>query len=1084
MNRIRISTAIALLLSTVFAGAAQTSVSETPLWLRANEISPDGSTIVFSWQGDIFTVGIDGGKAMQITSNPAYDSNPHWSKDGKQLIFASYRNGTKDIFRVSAEGGVPQAITDYPGSNETPIYIREDGYIVFTSPIYFDSASSDYPGNSSLYMVRTPGERPIPVTSLPVSALSISPKNGKILYEDIKGYEDPFRKHHTSSVTRDIWLYEPTTSNSLSIDSKGKFTKLTTFEGEDRNPVFASDGDIFYYLSEQDGNSNVYRSSLSSPDKNEQITFFNTHPVRYLSVADNGTMSFSYNGELYVKKAGKEPEKLDIRILKDNVERGVQYSDVSSGASAFALSPNEKEAAIIVRGDVYVTSLEYNTSRRITNTPEQERDICFSEDGRTIYYSSERDGHWGVWSTSLTNKDDKYFTYTTSFEEKKVTEDGQTCFQPAVSPDGKWIAFLRDRTELVIKNIKTGKEQSLFKNINYSYTDGDQSFEWSPDSRSILCNWQAEGGWNNEDIALIDIESGKITDLTESGYSDNNFHWALGGKAVVWTSDKAGYRSHGSWGAQNDIYAMFLDAKEYYKFIRDAEYDKMETLLKDEKKKDEKKDGKDSTKVQKKEKIVLDLENRKDRIVRLTRYSGMTHDHYMKEDGSKLYYIMRNGRSNDLFVTDIKKNDTKVLASGVSGSIQADKKGSSIYVLGYNGITKIDLNSGSKKQISFKGEYEYKPAGEREYIFSHIWKQVEEKFYDPDIHGIDWKGYRDAYAKFLPFINNNFDFQEMLSEMLGELNGSHTGARYSYRSNLNLGSLGAFYDMKYDGDGLKIKEIIPGGTLYEALPDLKEGDLVLAIDGKKIEKGKEWFSLLKMKAGKKVEVTVKRKGHKEENVIVTPAFSDYDNLYRRWVKQREEIVRELSGGKVGYVHVEGMNSPSFRTVYSELLGKYRNCDAVIVDTRHNGGGWLHDDLVTLLSGKRYIDYKPRGQYIGSDPYNKWTKPSCVLMGEDNYSDACGFPYVYKTLDIGKLIGAPVPGTMTAVWWENQVDPTLVFGIPQVGSMGVKEGRYIENMQIEPDIEVYNDPASMLEGRDLQLEAAVREMLKAIEEAGK
>ena len=239
-----------------------------------------------------------------------------------------------------------------------------------------------------------------------------------------------------------------------------------------------------------------------------------------------------------------------------------------------------------------------------------------------------------------------------------------------------------------------------------------------------------------------------------------------------------------------------------------------------------------------------------------------------------------------------------------------------------------------------------------------------------------------------------------------------------------------------------------------------------------------------MKAGKKVEVTVKRKGHKEENVIVTPAFSDYDNLYRRWVKQREEIVRELSGGKVGYVHVEGMDSQSFRTVYSELLGKYRNCDAVIVDTRHNGGGWLHDDLVTLLSGKRYIDYKPRGQYIGSDPYNKWTKPSCVLMGEDNYSDACGFPYVYKTLGIGKLIGAPVPGTMTAVWWENQVDPTLVFGIPQVGSMGVKEGRYIENMQIEPDIEVYNDPASMLEGRDLQLKAAVREMLKAIEEEGK
>ena len=174
-----------------------------------------------------------------------------------------------------------------------------------------------------------------------------------------------------------------------------------------------------------------------------------------------------------------------------------------------------------------------------------------------------------------------------------------------------------------------------------------------------------------------------------------------------------------------------------------------------------------------------------------------------------------------------------------------------------------------------------------------------------------------------------------------------------------------------------------------------------------------------------------------------------------------------------------MNSPSFRETYSKLLGKYRHCDAVIVDTRHNGGGWLHDDLATLLSGKAYIEFRPRGQYIGTEPYSKWTKPSCVLMCEDNYSDACGFPYVYQTLGLGKLVGAPVPGTMTAVWWENQIDPTIVFGIPQVTSWGLKEDRALENLQIEPDILVYNDPAGVLRGEDKQLEAAVKEMLLEI-----
>lgn len=355
---------------------------------------------------------------------------------------------------------------------------------------------------------------------------------------------------------------------------------------------------------------------------------------------------------------------------------------------------------------------------------------------------------------------------------------------------------------------------------------------------------------------------------------------------------------------------------------------------------------------------------------------------------------------------------------------------------------------------------------------------MAEKFYDPEIHGIDWNGYKENYSRFLPHINNNFDFSEMLSEFLGELNGSHTGARYRFRTGVSLGHLGIISDNEYKGDGIRIKEILPGGVLSNTAPEVKAGDIITAVNGKEIKSGDIWQELLAGKGGAKVMLTI----NKKENVFVIPSYTDQVQLYRRWVRRNEEMVERLSGGRIGYVHVQGMNSESFREVYSNLLGKYRTCDAVIVDTRHNGGGWLHDDLATLLSGKEYIRYTPRGQYIGSDPYSKWNKPSCVLIGEDNYSDASGFPYVYKTLGIGKLIGAPVPGTMTAVWWENQVDPSLVFGIPQVGALGVKEGRWLENMQIEPDILVYNDPASSLRGEDKQIEAAVIELLKEVEEA--
>lgn len=1075
-----------LLAISAFAMLSGTLMAQdSPLWLRRNDISPDGTRIVFNYKGNLYVVDSKGGEARQLTSNPAYDTDPMWTPDGQSIVFASYREKSKDIYKVSAQGGTPVRLTTHPG-NETPKAVLADGSVIFSANIQQDAQYGNFPGDAQLYKVGPDGGRPVQVTSLTVSEMSVAP-DGKVLYEDYKGYEDPYRKHHTSSVTRDIWLYTPgqASEGSFSINADGDFKKVSGFNGEDRNPVFAADGSTYYYLSEQDGTLNVYRSSIENPQESRQLTYYKGNPVRYLSISDNGTLCFSYDGELYTMKDGAEPQKVRISIVTDQIERPVQEQTMGSGATDLAVSPNGKEVAVVIRGDVFVTSVDYRTTKRITNTPEQERSVWFSKDGRTLYYAAERNGHWGIWETSLTEKDDKYFTYAVQMEEKMVTKPGETCFQPQVSPDGESIAYLKDRTAIAVMDIKSGKEKIVLdKSVNYSYTDGDQSFEWSPDSRYILCNYQADGGWNNEDVALIDVGSGEITDLTQSGYTDGGFRWALKGKAMTWTSDKNGYRSHGSWGAERDVYIMFFDGKEYLNFVREKEDREIADMLKGEKekkKKEEKKEAKDSVKAEKKpEKLVLDLADRQNRIVKLTPNTGRLGDHYLTQDGKKLFFMTRLEKGMDLCMLDVEEGNVKVVSKGVYGSLYPTRDDKYMYLLSGSGVSKISTANGSKESISFSATFEYKPAQEREYIFNHIWKQVNEKFYVADIHGIDWAGYRDTYAKFLPHIDNNFDFQEMLSEMLGELNGSHTGARYYYRSGFNMANLGVIYDNEYKGDGLKIKEVLKGGTLYIQDPEIKAGDVISAIDGVQITEGMDWYGLLKQKGGKKMQLTVKRGGKKAENIYIEPAFTDYRQMYNRWVEQRAEMVKKLSGGKVGYVHVEGMDSQSFRKVYSELLGKYRTCEAVIVDTRHNGGGWLHDDLATLLDGQGYIRFEPRGQYIGTEPYNKWTKPSCVLIGEDNYSDACGFPYVYKTLGIGKLIGAPVPGTMTAVWWENQIDPTLVFGIPQVGAIGVKEGRYLENMQIEPDILVYNDPASVLRGEDKQLEAAVAEMMKTIE----
>ena len=416
------------------------------------------------------------------------------------------------------------------------------------------------------------------------------------------------------------------------------------------------------------------------------------------------------------------------------------------------------------------------------------------------------------------------------------------------------------------------------------------------------------------------------------------------------------------------------------------------------------------------------------------------------------------------------------------GALIPDKEGKNIFMCTGGQLKKIEIAGSKITPISFEAFFDYRPYEERAYIFNHVYQQVNDKFYVADLQGTDWKGYKEAYQRFLPHINNNYDFAEMLSEMLGELNASHTGARFGAGSSaLPTATLGVFYDESYKGAGLKIKEILAQSPFTQKKTDVKAGCIIEKIDGKAIEANADYFPLFEGKVGRKVILTVYDPATKkrfEETVKAISYGAQSELLYKRWVKRCAQKVEELSGGRIAYVHIKGMDSPSFRKMYSELLGRYRNKEAVIVDTRHNGGGWLHDDVVTLLNGKEYQRFVPRGQYIGSDPFNKWLKPSCMLTCEDNYSNAHGTPYVYKTLGIGKLIGAPVAGTMTAVWWERQIDPSIVFGIPQVGCMDM-QGKYLENQTLQPDILVYNEPGASLKGEDAQLKAAVDHLLKEL-----
>lgn len=1080
----------AMLLSASTLTAMAQEPSEGPLWMRYSAISPDGSTIAFAYKGDIFTVPVSGGEARQITSNAAFDSRPVWSPDGSRIAFVSYRMGGADVFIVSKEGGEPTRLTTH-SAGEFPVAFKDDSTVLYSAYIQPAAESMQFPSStfSQIYAVSTEGGRPVMFSTLPLENISFSPDGTTLLYNDKKGYEDEWRKHHTSSIARDIWSCKFEGDNV----NEGVFTKITTFDGEDRDPVYAPDGKSFYYLSEQDGTFNVWKRSLAD-GSDVQITRFAGNPVRFLTVAKNGTLCFGYDGEIYTVTEGAEPRKVNIEIIADKQDRNLIKQPVYY-ANEIAVSKDGKQVAFIYRGDVYVTMTDYATTKRITNTAEQERDIDFAPDGRSLIYSSERDGLWQVYRASIVNDDEKLFPYCSEIKEERVTNSDVPSFQPLFSPDGKEVAFLENRTTIRVINLDSKEVRTVMDGkYEYSYSDGDQWYQWSPDGKWILSNCIFEGGWNNKDVALINASgNGEMHDLTQSGYTDANAKWVLDGKAMIWFSDRAGYRSHGSWGAESDVYIMFFDLEAYEKFRMSEEelalYEeeqKIKDVAEEKAAADDKKSGKDkkSKKGEQKEEeetepLKLDLDNSEYRVMRLTVNSSNLGDAVLSKDGNKLYYITSFEGGMDLWVHDLKENTTTILSKGVGyGSLILSDDGKNIF-MNTGRIKKIDVGSGKITPVEIEGVFEYKPYAERQYMFDHAWRQVKEKFYDPEIHGVDWDGYKAVYEKFLPYINNNFDFAEMLGEMLGELNGSHTGARYyGGGASYPTAYLGVFYDDTYEGDGLKIKEIIKRSPLTQIPNDVKAGCIIEKIDGEPVLAGQDYFPLLEGKVGKKIRLTVYDPvASKRFDVEIKGLGSEGGILYQRWVERNREIVDSISGGKIGYVHIQGMDSPSFRTLYSELLGRLRQKDAVVVDTRHNGGGWLHDDVVTLLSGKEYQQFRPRGQYIGSDPFNKWLKPSCMLVCEDNYSNAHGTPWVYKRLAVGKLVGAPVPGTMTAVWWESQIDNSIVFGIPQVGCWDIQKEEYMENVELQPDILIYNDPADVVNGYDAQLKAATESLME-------
>lgn len=1065
--------AIAALSAAVSAAAAQSPVG----WLRYPALSPDGSTIVFTYKGDLYRVPATGGTATILTTHTAQDFMPVWSRDGKQIAFASDRFGNFDIFVMPADGGAAKRLT-YHSAPEYPYAFSADGESVVFGGARGDAASNrGYPTGSQpeLYQVAVKGGRPEQLLTTPAEDVNVSRDGRVMLYHDRKGGENAWRKHQTSAIARDVWMYDV---------RAGTHKQLTTFAGEDRSPLLSPDGQSVFYLSEESGTFNVHRMPLAG-GASQKLTSFTSAPVRFLTMAGNGTMAFSQDGALYTLRPGSQPQKVDVRIAADAKVNAERVLSVSGGVREMTVAPSGREVAFTFRGDVFVVSTEGGITKRITRTPAVETGLSFSPDGKSLVYASERNGRWGIYEVRRTRDAEPYFHVSTVLKEQPLLVNDKQNYQPSFSPNGKELAWIEDRKLLRVMDVTTKQARTLLGEQEIFSQNPGQHFQWSPDGQWMLFDYDVPGVAPSE-VGLVRTDGkSKAVNLTQSGFNDSRAKWILGGKGMLWFSNRDGLKAVAQGGgAQSDAYGMFFtrDAWDRFRLTKEEA-----ALLKEQEDAaaKEKKPASDTSKAAKPapDVVTLDLDGAEERKARLTIHSSNMGDALVSKDGETLYYLARFERGMNLWSTNLRTRETKqVVALNANGaSMTWDKDQKNLFVLADGSLSKIDPVSAKRDAIAVNGELVLDEQAEREAQFDHVWRKVRDTFYQKGYHGADWDALRTLYEKHVPHVGNAFEFSELLAEMLGELNISHSGSTYAGGTPTDdaTASLGVIYDQSYRGNGVRIAEVLRLGPLDKAGLTVRAGTIIESVNGEVISPDRDIAMLLNRQAGKNVLLTLVD-GTTRSEVVVKPVSLAEENrlLYTRWVKRNADEVEKLSNGQLGYVHIPGMNDGAYRTTFEEVMGRYALRKGLVVDTRFNGGGDLVADLAMFLSGQRFFNYTTDTRSNGFEPNFRWTKPSVSLANEANYSDGHCYAFMVKTLKIGPLVGMPVPGTCTFAGWES-LEGGVRWGVPGVGVKDDATGRFLENWQTDPDVRVANEARTQAGGKDQQLEAAVAELMKRI-----
>ena len=1045
-------------------------------------VSPDGKQVVFEWREDLWSCPTEGGRATRITAHPARDSYPHFAPDGKTLFFCSTRAGALQLFSMPLEGG-PATQLSFHSEGGTLEAISPDGTTALIR------GERDEPGFRPQRLIRIDLRRTAPEAYLfntKGNSASWLPDGSAVLF--CREGEQLYRKGYRGPRASSIWRYD------LAEES---FTALVKEEWEARSPLPWRDGKGFYYVSEQDGTFNLWSRRMDG-SQDRQLTHFTEDGVMLPSLsADGSTIVFRRGFDLwrYHPEKGGEPVKLDIWQAEDLPDTHQEMREIDGTVDA-DFSASGLEIVFKAEGELWAMDTVLREPNRITRSDALEDDPVFSPDGKYVYYTKDDGIDCQIWR--LSRKDpDSFWWQTESFVHEQITFSPEPKRRFSLSPKGGKLGYVSGSGHLVVADADGKGARVLFECWNAP------SFDWSPDGEWMV--FAAQDQNFNRDIYIVPCD-GSIEPFNVSRHPDfeGSPRWSPNGGCIAFT----GRRLDNEMG----LFYVNLQLDEAVRSTRDLRELEAEAAMRDdpsyqlETESDEDEPDQISGELLEPEptpkkrsqrtrkRLPIDFEGLSERVVRLNTRGIEPKRVMWSGDGRAILFQSENSSNDTLYRIEPRpRAKMEVMADERGLPIRAERDGTLYWIVDQSPAT---LKKGRLKKFPIEARLLRDRRAHQRTSFRLVWRTLRDRFYDPEMNGLDWDRMLTKYETVAAEAADSRTFDRVVGMLLGELNASHlTFVSEEWPKPWNAeGSefqrtrhLGIRFKRHGAGDPLTVASVIAGSPAATCRPPVRPGDTIVRVNGRQVDGSTPVHRFMNGRMDRRIELVVRDSDQKEHTHLLEPISYPKATLLAEAevIAHNRKEVEELSGGKLGYVHIARMFWDEFDRFERQIYAAGHGKSGLVIDIRDNGGGFTTDHLLTVLCQPRHAVTIPRdggpGYPQDRKVYASWHKPLVVLCNQNSYSNAEIFAHAIKTLGRGKLVGVTTAGGVISATKDRILDAGTL-RVPFRGWFLPDTGEDMEMNGAEPDVVIWPDPADLIAGEDKQLEKAVEVLLEDVADA--